>query len=187
MQHEASRRARTGAPSVERCHGPAVRAVTLDPDTAFRRYAPMMLRRVRCFYRGPDAEEVLQEIFLKLVERPGLFDGRSSPVTWLYRVTTNHCITRLRNSRRRLEILEEHAPDFQPPSEEGRQEQRAFLRQMFADIDEELAQIGVYYYVDGMTHAEIARVADCSARTVGNRLDTLQSLLQARLRRERTP
>ena len=34
--------------------------------------------------------------------------------------------------------------------------------------------IGVYYFVDGMTHAEIAEVVGVSRRTVGNRVDEIR-------------
>lgn len=160
-------------------HVPALNTADL-----YRRYAPMVLRRVRCFYRGPDAEEVLHEIFMKLLERTSTFEGRSQVVTWLYRITTNHCIDRLRTTKRRSQLLEQHARDFDPGTEQARQEQRAFLNQLFDALDDDLARIGVLYFVDGMTHAEIGRVLDCSPRTVGNRLETLQVTLRARLERE---
>lgn len=161
-------------------------APALDTGDLYRRYAPMVLRRVRRFYQGPEAEEVMQEIFVKLLERTSSFEGRASVVTWLYRVTTNHCIDRLRIQKRRTELLTAHARDFIPSSSEARQEQEVFLRQLFSQLDEELARIGVYALCDGMSHREIARVVGCSARTVGNRLDTLKVLLRARVEREAT-
>ena len=36
--------------------------------------------------------------------------------------------------------------------------------------------VATYYYVDGLTHAEIARILDVSRRTVGNRLARLETL-----------
>lgn len=155
----------------------------LDLSAVYRRYAPMVLRRVRRFYQGPEAEEVLSEIFLKVVERHATFREESSPVTWLYHVATNHCITRLRNNRRRLELLAEHGNELQPLSADAQQEQRVLVRELWEGLDEELAQLGYYYYVDGMSHAEIARVAGVSPRTVGGRLETLRVLLDARLSR----
>lgn len=156
-----------------------LRRAAHNPETLYRQYAPMILRRVRHFFRGPEAEEVLQDIFLRLLERPELTDDVSSTVTWLYRVTTNHCITQLRKKRRRSELLEQHAQSFQPTTEQARQEARALLNQMFRGLDDELAAMGLYYYLDGLTHAEIARIMDCSPRTVGNRLDTLRVQLHA--------
>ena len=152
-----------------------------DLETLYRRYAPMVLRRVRCFYAtGHEAEEILQEVFLKVAEKRDSFRHESCPVTWLYRVTTNHCISRLRKRQRRSELLREHAGQFATGAGAPRQEQRAFLRQMIDDLDEELVQIGLHYHVEGMTHREIARVVGCSPRTVGYRLEELRVRLVAR-------
>jgi RNA polymerase sigma factor (sigma-70 family) len=156
---------------------------SLDIAALYKRYAPMVLRRVRRFYRGPEAEEVMQEVFLKVVEKYRSFRKESSPVTWLYHVTTNHCITRLRKQKRRAELMNEHSDAFQPSDTQARQEHSVFVRELWQGLDEELAQLGCYYYVDGMTHAEIARIAGVSPRTVGGRLETLRVLLHARVAR----
>ncbi len=39
--------------------------------------------------------------------------------------------------------------------------------------------IGVYFFVDGMSHADIARTMSVSRRTIGNRLERLQKLARA--------
>ena len=41
--------------------------------------------------------------------------------------------------------------------------------------------VGVYYFLDGMTHAEIARILGCSRRTVGNRIEALRAQVQREL------
>jgi DNA-binding transcriptional regulator LsrR (DeoR family) len=42
-------------------------------------------------------------------------------------------------------------------------------------MDAETAQIATYYFIDGMTHAEIARIVGVSRRTIGNRISDLQA------------
>ncbi|MFT7626224.1 MAG: RNA polymerase sigma-70 factor (ECF subfamily) [Myxococcota bacterium] len=159
---------------------------TTAVDTAemlYRKHGRMVMRRVRCFFSGSDVEEVLQEVFVKVLEKVDSFRRESSPTTWLYRLTTNHCIERLRRRKRRGELMAENAPMFLT-STAASQEDRTFAHELFSELDEETAQLGVYYYLDGMTHAEIARVAGCSARTVGNRLETLRIEITARLGRD---
>ena len=49
---------------------------------------------------------------------------------------------------------------------------------------EELQTIGTYYFVDGMSHAEIARITGVSRRTIGNRLAKLQEMAEQAAGRE---
>ena len=55
------------------------------------------------------------------------------------------------------------------------QETALLLRQIWRSLDDELVEVGIYYFVDAMTHAEIARIVGCSERTVGNRIERLRT------------
>src|SRR3954452_316542 len=47
---------------------------------------------VRMVFRPHDAEEVTQEVLVKVITRLGTFKGQSSFRTWLYRIATNHVL-----------------------------------------------------------------------------------------------
>ena len=49
-----------------------------------------------------DAEDVVQETYLRAVRGVDAFEGRSSLKTWLYRIATNTCITELNHRSRRV-------------------------------------------------------------------------------------
>lgn len=57
-----------------------------------------------------DAEDTVQEVYIKLWHNLGRYDGRSRLTTWLYRITANHCLDKLRS---RKPALDEIAPDLE--------------------------------------------------------------------------
>lgn len=146
-----------------------------EVGTLYTEHARRVFRWVLRFYPRDEAQEVVQEIFVKVLERIDGFRNDASPTTWLYRMTVNHCLNRLRNEGRRNELWREHGTiPWTVPVPPADQDTVTFLRQFWRSIDDELVAIGLLYFVDGMTHAEIARVQGCSPRTVGNRLERLR-------------
>jgi RNA polymerase sigma factor (sigma-70 family) len=143
-------------------------------ESLYRSHGHAVLRRARHLLGSEeDARDVVQEVFVSLVDRPAQFRGESSMTTWLYAATTHGCLNRLRNHRTRARLLSEQAsapPSCSPP----RAESVAILRDLFARIPAELAQAAVYYYADEMTHDEIATVLGCSRRHVGDLLERLR-------------
>ena len=152
----------------------------IDFEQLYRKHARTVLRRVRRFFGEAEAEEVMHEVFMRAIEKIGSFRGASSPTTWLYRLTTNHCLNRLRDQGRRRELLDEHGPFLRAGQVSApKQEVSVFVDQLWRQLDPELVQTGVYYYVDGMTHDEVGRLMDCSPRTVGFRLGKLATQARA--------
>lgn len=153
---------------------------SVDIEALYRDYAPLVYRRILRFYDAHEAEEVLHEVFIKVIERAESFRHESAPTTWLYRVATNHCINRLRDSKRRRELLVQHHDDLFPSSERSAaQHDKLFWRELWQHIDAELLQLAVFYYIDGLSHEEIARIQQVSRRTIGNRLEELQRQVKA--------
>jgi RNA polymerase sigma-70 factor (ECF subfamily) len=115
------------------------------------------------------ARDAAQEIFVKVLQSISLFRAEASPVTWLYRATTNHCLNLLRDGRRRNQALETMAFVAEDEREAGLDE-RLTLHAVLAGVPDTLREIAVYYYLDQMSHDEIAQLIGVSRRTVGNRL-----------------
>lgn len=146
----------------------------------YARHAARVHRWVLRFEAESDAEEIVHEIFVKVIERIDGFRADASPTTWLYRMTTNHCLNRQRDQGRRAQLWREHADAlWTTPVPDADQETVAFLRQFWRRLDDEIVEAGIYYFVDGMTHAEIARIVACSERTVGNRIERLRKAAAA--------
>lgn len=67
---------------------------------------------LRILRNREDAEDVLQETFLTVIEKIHTFDGRSSFFTWIYRIATNASLMRLRKKKVVFQQLNDN-PDFQ--------------------------------------------------------------------------
>jgi RNA polymerase sigma factor (sigma-70 family) len=138
-------------------------------------HGPAVLRRARQLLGDEaEAQEVLHDVFTSLLQDPGQFAGLSSPMTFLYRMTTNAALGRLRQRRTRERLLaESHAGREEPshPSPEALVELRARL----LSLPDELARVAIYYHMDGMTQDEVAAVLGCSRQWVGKLLQQLES------------
>jgi RNA polymerase sigma-70 factor (ECF subfamily) len=143
----------------------------LDVEALYRRYGHSVLRRARQILGSDDdANDVVQEIFANLVARPGQFDGRSAPSTFLYAVTTHACLARLRDRRNRLRLIDEQVKPWVSDVAQSPAEARAAVQRILALLPDDEATAAIYHHLDGMSHAEVAELMACSPRHVGNLL-----------------
>lgn len=142
----------------------------LNIEQLYRTHGRSVRRRARAIL-GNDAEanEVLQDVFASLVSQPAQLDGVRSPTAFLYGATTHRCLNLIRNSKNRLRLLQENTT-VDERDDTKNPETRSVAKSVLASLDETSAKAAVYYYVDEMSHAEIATMLDCSRRHVGNLL-----------------
>jgi RNA polymerase sigma factor (sigma-70 family) len=146
-------------------------------EALYRTHGHHVQRRARRFLGSEeDAREVLQEVFAALLEHGASFRGESALTTWLYRAATNSCLNRLRNARTRARALD--ARGVPAEGSPAGAEHATILRDLLARVPRPLAEVGLLYYGDEMTHDEIAMVLGCSRRHVGDLLERLRAMLQ---------
>lgn len=149
-------------------------------DAAYREYAHSVLRRAqRLLGSTHEAHEVLQEVFMAMLERPEQFSGRSSLLTWLYAATTHRCLNRLRNARSQSELAERHREALVPASSWCAPDHAVAVRRLLASLSEELAAVAIYHHLDRMTLDETAEALGCSRRKVAYLLAELRQQLSA--------
>jgi RNA polymerase sigma-70 factor, ECF subfamily len=141
----------------------------------YERYAPVILRRARSILGNEElAQDAVQETFAKVICRWDQFRGEASPTTWIYRITTNHCLNQIRNQRGRQDKLamrrEELAPAPVSMAEHGIDVE--VVRGLLAGCDDETRRIMLHIYFDDMTREETARVVGRSLPTVRKRIRT---------------
>lgn len=147
-------------------------------DGLYRSYGPGVLRRARSLLGSePAAWDALHEVFVRVLHNLDVFRGESSPMTWLYRITTNYCLNQLRDAGRHRARIRQHGLVLAKVSADD-PELRLTLLQLLNRIPDELCEIAVYHYIDRMTHEEIAGVMGVSRRTVGNHLQAFRDKAQ---------
>ena len=149
-------------------------------DVLYRKHGRMVFRRARALLGDVQAaHDAVQDVFIRALGARAEFESAASPVAWLSRITTNHCLNRLRDTSRRRELAFQ-APPF---GEESRAhgEARVAVRDLLQRLPEVLGEIAVYYYVDQMNQDEIADLLGLSRRTVGNRLEEFRTAALALL------
>jgi RNA polymerase sigma factor (sigma-70 family) len=145
----------------------------------YRRYAPAVLRRARAILANEqEAQDVLQEIFTTLVSSEDAFRGQSSPVTWLYRVVTHRCLNRIRDRRHRTAALQKAAAAATEEDPRPSPETRVVMSDLLSRIPAELRDVAVYYFIDEMSHEEIATILNVSRRTAGNRVQSVREAIE---------
>ena len=150
-----------------------------DPGGLARRHAPAVYRLAyaRTGSRA-DAEDVMQEVFLRLVKAGPDFDSEEHAKAWLLRVASNCANDLFRLPwRRREEPLDENLSAPERP-EEGSVTQAVLSLPARYRIP-----IHLYYY-EGYSVAEIARILGRREGTVKSRLFRARDLLRNQLREE---
>jgi RNA polymerase sigma-70 factor (ECF subfamily) len=76
-----------------------------------RRHQPRLYHLALRLVKDPmEAEDVLQEVFVKAFEAAARFEPRSTVAAWLNRITANHCLNRLRQRHPQDSLNGEDAP-----------------------------------------------------------------------------
>jgi len=157
------------------------RAVSLaEIEVAYRAHGHHVLRRATLILGNEsDAREVLQEVFLSLVDHPEQFAAQSALSTWLYSATVHRCLNRLRDERNRARLLVAQSEVWPLPGQAASPEHVALLREQLVRLPIELAQVAVYQLADEMSQDEIAEAMGCSRRQVRKLLERLEQALTA--------
>jgi len=110
-----------------------------------------------------DAEDAVQETFLKLHRSASTYNGESAFATWMYRVLINTCYDALRRRQRRIQ--EAPLDDVITGARAGANiddAKRITLRKMLAELPEQRRTVFVLFEIEGLSHAEIGQILNIS-------------------------
>jgi len=135
-----------------------------------------------------EAEEIAQEVFLRVHRAVGNFRGEAKLSTWLYAITSRLCLNRLASGERRMaregeESLERLRADADPAAHAERGELEAALQRAITELPEERRVVVVLRDFEGLSYEEIAAALDLPLGTVRSRLHRARTDLKEKLER----
>ena len=139
---------RTAFEELYRAHGPRMKSIAMN-----------LLRDVS------DAEDAVQETFLKVYRSSGGFQGESRLSTWIYRILINSCYDAIRRRRRRREgrAPEENRRTLpETPGAASDSGLRLALEDSLARIPDRPRTVFLLAAVEGFTHREIGDILNIS-------------------------
>lgn len=156
-----------------------------------RRYEDKLLRYVRRLSGAAlqDAEDIVQETFLKAYLNLNGFDRRLKFSSWIYRIAHNETISHFRRLKARPQIsdLEDNAwQNLASGINLKRQTESSEivrdLRRVLAALDVKYRDVLVLKYLEGLDYSEMSDVLRKPVGTVGTLLNRAKSKFQAKAR-----
>ncbi|MDY0164682.1 sigma-70 family RNA polymerase sigma factor [Desulfobotulus sp.] len=171
----------------------------MDFDTVFNTYHPRVLKYLSRLVGKDDAEDVTQEVFIKINKSLDTFQNDSHLWTWIYRIATNTAMDKLRlSSREKRKTTSSRDDVFSENLFEGLQnyngrhfksfEEEFTLGEMNQCIRDEIDTLPEIHRtvlilkdIHGMSNKDIANTLEISMETVKIRLHRSRTALREKL------
>ncbi len=151
-------------------------------EAAYDQYAGMLYRlALTRLHQREDAEDIVQEVFLKYLASYRDFRSEEHERAWLVRVTLNACTDSLKRHGRRNNISLDEIPEL------GEEEPSDFLRFSLVPNDllpEKLRLVIVLHYLEGYSVKEVSSMLGISLSACKMRLKRGRKLLADAIREE---
>ncbi|MBN2378988.1 RNA polymerase sigma factor [candidate division WOR-3 bacterium] len=146
-------------------------------DKIYSDHAPMVYNLCfRMLGNRADAQDATQDAFVKVYANLERFAGRAKLSTWIYRITMNHCIDRLR--RKRLKTVEISEMQASPSCNH---DTRIALEEAISSLSPSYRSVFVLHDIQGFHHAEIAEILKITPGSSKSLLHRSRSILRKKL------
>lgn len=143
-----------------------------------KKYSSSMLKTAYSLLKSTDdAEDAVQEAFIKLITKAPEFENEEHKKAWLLRVTVNISKNMLKSARRKNLPLTEEIPF---------REKRDEVLPYVLSLDEKYRVVIHLYYYENYSIKEIAEILSLPSATVGTRLSRARKMLGKLLKEDFT-
>ena len=147
----------------------AERFVTVYADPILRLCLSYSLSR-------EDAQDICQDVFLKLLERKQQFENAEHERAFILRMAINACKNCLKCAGRRRVVPMDQAERVAAPEEHSED-----LMELIRALPEHYGAVVYLFYYEGYSLDEIAKLCGCTAATARKRLSRSRNLLRKEL------
>jgi RNA polymerase sigma-70 factor (ECF subfamily) len=161
---------------------PEQRTATDDSATEFESlYRDYRSRVFSTAYRmvsnRADAEDITQDVFIKVFKKLGSFRGDAAVSTWIYRITVNACLDFLRRRKLRQTVpLDESMTAGSQPMSVGK-----LIEGTLPKLPPGYREVFVLYDIQGMKHSEIAQILGISEGASKSQLHRARAFMRREL------
>lgn len=161
------------------------------------RWSDRLYRLSLRFVKHPEeAEELVQEVLLKVVEKIDTFEGGSSLYTWLYRVTVNESLMRLRPNKGKVQVSwEDYLPKYEsgihlehfadwsklPDEKFEEREFQQFVQESIELLPDDLKTAYLLKDVEQLPEDEVCKVLELTKPAMKNRVHRARLFLRKRI------
>lgn len=155
-----------------------------NPDqfgALMKRYETKLLRYIRRFtgVNRDEAEDILQEVFIKVYKNLNDFDPELSFSSWIYRISHNEAIDHIRSARKRktmpLELDEEESKslihflksEIDLAKEFEQKEMVRKIQKAISMLSPKFREVLILRYIEDLNYNEIADILKMPNGTVG--------------------
>jgi RNA polymerase sigma-70 factor, ECF subfamily len=151
-------------------------------EELYRAHLPRVHSLVRRMTAGRDADELTQDVFVRLWQKLGTFRGDSSFTTWLHRLAVNVVIERFRTDKVRRARLHNGEDIFETlPGPAQTRDLGMDFEAALEKLPDGAREIFVLHDMEGHKHHEIATMLEISAGTSKAQLHRARMMLRKHL------
>ncbi len=151
-------------------------------EAVYRTHLPRVHSLVRRMTGGRDADELTQDVFVRLWQKLGTFRGDSSFTTWLHRLAVNVVIERFRTDQVRRARMHDGEDIFEVlPGPAQTRDLGMDFEAALEKLPDGAREIFVLHDVEGYKHHEIATLLEISAGTSKAQLHRARMMLRKHL------
>jgi RNA polymerase sigma-70 factor (ECF subfamily) len=148
-----------------------------DPEQIVRRYGDMVLRIAMANTGNrADAEDVFQEVFIRLIRSLAKIENEEHLRYWLVRATVNRCKSLFASANKQREYPTEILPE--PASDISEQQLHTPAIDALQTLPEKYRTPIHLFYIEDLPIANIAQILNCSVGTIKSQLSRGRKMLK---------
>ena len=141
----------------------------------YEKSGALVLRRCQLILGSAgEAEDVMQDVFVRLMRYGASIRNEEVPISWLYR-TAERCCFDILSKRKREPVFDDQKTAELLEAQDGSNKQEALemILRFISGMPAKYKQIALLHYVDGLSQERISEELGWSRRTIGKKLKKL--------------